>query len=778
MSRLNAIWGDLESGIQQIYRVKSAGMSKTRYMELYTHVYNYCTSVYPNNRQANQPPPPPQSQTQRGVGPSRQPNNNGGAQFVGQELYNKIREFFASYLTELLEAGIGLRDVEVLRFYTKEWEDYQFSSKVLNGICAYINRHWVKREIDEGRKGVYEVYQLSLVTWREVLFTKLHHSVTSAVLQLIKDERNGETIDTRLVSGVMNCYVELGLNEDESPAALPTVPMGHQPITSSSRGRLSVYRDYFESKFLEETAAFYSGESNEFIQQHSVCEYMKKAEQRLREEGHRVAKYLHETTNTPLSKACEKVLIEKHLEMFHQEFMTLLKSDMQEDLARMFQLVSRIPDGLGKLKEFLENHITVQGTQAIDGLDEQAINDPKMYVTTILDVHKKYSGLVGDAFSNEAGFVAALDKACGKFINKNAVTAKSPNSSAKSPELLAKYCDLLLKKSSKNPEEGELEETLNQVMIVFKYIEDKDVFQKYYSKMLAKRLVSHLSASDDAEASMISKLKQACGFEYTSKLQRMFQDVGLSKDLNDQFRKRIASSGEPLDLDFSIQVLSSGSWPFQPAPSFNLPQELERSVQRFTTFYSTQHSGRKLNWLYQNSKGEIITNCFKNIYTLQASTWQMSVLLQFNQYDFCTVQQIQDNTQIKGEILVQVLQILLKVRLLLCDDISPETSDDEMIEKLIPKSTIKFNRNYKNKKLRVNINVPMKAEIKSDQEKTQKHIEEDRKMVIQAAIVRIMKMRKTYKHQQLLAEVIDQLKSRFKPAVPVIKVSWFYFILH
>ena len=60
-------------------------------------------------------------------------------------------------------------------------------------------------------------------------------------------------------------------------------------------------------------------------------------------------------------------------------------------------------------------------------------------------------------------------------------------------------------------------------MIVFKYIEDKDVFQTFYSKMLAKRLVQQISASDDAEASMISKLKQACGYEYTNKLQRMFQ---------------------------------------------------------------------------------------------------------------------------------------------------------------------------------------------------------------------------------------------------------------
>jgi cullin 1 len=81
------------------------------------------------------------------------------------------------------------------------------------------------------------------------------------------------------------------------------------------------------------------------------------------------------------------------------------------------------------------------------------------------------------------------------------------------------------KGSSPNPQELTLLKYrhVSLQMVVFKYIEDKDVFQKFYSKMLAKRLVQHMSASDDAEASMISKLKQACGFEYTSKLQRMFQ---------------------------------------------------------------------------------------------------------------------------------------------------------------------------------------------------------------------------------------------------------------
>jgi cullin 1 len=726
---LDDIWPDLEDGITTLVTNLNAGFPRARWMELYSNVYNYCTTSRPS--------------------PGRKPGGISGANFVGEELYNRLSEFLKKHMKHLGKQAEGKMDEALLMYYSKEWERFTTAMKYINNIFDYLNRHWIKREADDGKKEVYEIYTLSLVIWRDHLFHAQKPRLINALLALIEKERNGEQINTHLVKTVVECYVKLGLNKEKPKETT-----------------LDIYRQHFEDDFLLATEVYYTAESTHFIATNSVAEYMKKVELRLQEEQRRVQQYLNPTTEGDLIARCERVLIEKHIETLRTDFQNMLSNDKIEDLTRMYNLLSRIARGLDPLRATFEKHVTQVGKQAIQQVAKTAIKEPTQYVETILKVYKQYNALVVNSFRNDAGFVASLDKACRSFINENAV-CKLAKSASKSPELLARFTDGLLKKSAKNPEEQEMEQLLTDVMTIFKYIEDKDVFQTFYSKNLAKRLIHGASASEDLEGTMIGKLKSACGYEYTSKLQRMFTDMSTSRDLLERFKNYLEDGGHSsLGLDFNVLVLATGSWPLQPpSTNFTIPKDLLSAEQLFVKFYQSQYSGRKLNWLHQLSKGEIKSRYGKQ-YTFVTSTYQMGILLQFNQNEKMSTEDLQIATQLTANTLNNTLLSLIKTKVLKVDPAPTGTEEDPKIEK---DSVFSINVGFRSKRQKVNINIPMRREKEEESEDTHKTVEEDRKLQIQAAIVRIMKMRKRLKHGELMSEVISQLQTRFKPRVAVIK---------
>ena len=189
---------------------------------------------------------------------------------------------------------------------------------------------------------------------------------------------------------------------------------------------------------------------------------------------------------------------------------------------------------------------------------------------------------------------------------------------------------------------------------------------------------------------MIAKMKAVCGFEYTSKLQRMFDDISTSKELLERFQE--SKEFKRTTVEFSILVLGAGFWPLkQPVCTFTVPQALADSCRAFEEFYDAQHSGRKLTWLYQLSKGELKVRYLDKSYVLVCSTYQIGILLQFNSNEKMDFEELISHTQLDEDNLINALYALVRLKVL---SMNPKPSGPKEIN-IDKNCSFKLNSNFK-----------------------------------------------------------------------------------
>jgi len=304
---------------------------------------------------------------------------------------------------------------------------------------------------------------------------------------------------------------------------------------------------------------------------------------------------------------------------------------------------------------------------------------------------------------------------------------------------------------------------LDKVMVIFRFIQGKDVFEAFYKKDLAKRLLMSKSASIDSEKSMLSKLKQECGSQFTWKLEGMFKDIDISKDLMTGYKNTKTNHS----VDLSVNILTTGYWPtYQPA-TVVVPGNLTKILDNFKTFYLGKHSGRKLVWQHSLSFcslkaffGDPGDNSFEAKTSMKkeisVSFYQALVLLMFNNNDKLSYQEILDSTQIEEADLVRVLQSLAcgKVRVIKKKPIGKDIEKTDEFE---------FNKEFRHKMCKLKINQIQMKETQDENQITTEKVYQDRQYQIDAAVVRIMKTRKTLLHSLLVSELYNQLKFPVKP---------------
>jgi len=472
----------------------------------------------------------------------------------------------------------------------------------------------------------------------------------------------------------------------------------------------------------------------------------------------------------------EHELIGRHMQALIEKensgLVYLLEHNKVEELKRMYDLFSRItkaPEvgllpGLELLENKMAEHVVCRGksivVMPVDASGECKVDHIK-FVKDLLDLKDQYDAIIKDAFKNEKSFINKLNKSFEHFINQN----------PRSPEFISLAMDHHLRGGGKKQGSGahseeEVEIQLEKCLQLFRYISEKDVFERYYKQHLSKRLLSDRSQSADMEQKVIQMLKTECGYQFTVKLEGMFKDINTSKTVREQFSSHLQQSADrsELSIDLQVKVLTTGYWPTQKAVQCQLPPDVDKVCNVFKRFYLAQHNGRQLTWQVNSGTAEVNSR-YDRKYIITMPTFQMVALLLFADPSTTSLsfKDIENATKIPETDLKRTLQSLAcgQFRLLNKDPKSKDIKDTD---------SFSFNANFSHKLIKFKVSsIASAKETNEEVQASRNKINEDRNPQIDAAIVRVMKTRRIMEHNLLIAEVTKQLQSRFVPEPLVIK---------
>jgi len=660
----------------------------------------------------------------------------------GDLLYNGVEQVIVEKLNEIAIIVSDKNNDILVDSIIFQWEDHQMKMGMIRDILMYMD----KTRCEQNKK--IPIYNLGLLSF---LSKVLHHKdilsrVRKKLLKNVQEERTQTrpSLDYQQMRNCLRIFHEVDVQ------------------------KTGLFEKEFESYFFKETANFYKEESSVALAQNSIGDYLKLVERRMREEQTRGAAYLDfKESSTPkmLMRTVDKQLVFNHLDFIVENqssgSVVMFSENRMEDLQLLYRICEEVDrrcekgnlknskankDGpaMTQLGDAFQAYVYEQGKRIVD--DPENRQNPFRFVQQVLDLLKKHQTQVENCFSNRPSLNVKHNETFVKFINKDMCAAK----------YLSMFVDNLMRNHQSKSEE-EINNHIEQVMTLFKYIKDKDIFEDFYRFHITQRLLQSKSLSDELERKMIQKLKSECGYQYTSKLEGMFRDVDQSKEFQKKWKAFVREQhGGPPEIEFDCKVLTTGYWPFPGSDSkCVLPDELLVHKQLFTEFYKRRHEGRKLTFNLAQGNADLYVDFPSGTKELAMTTYQMCILMLFNQKDIYTFHEISELTQIPASELSRNILSLAhpKVKILLKNPNNKTIADNHQF---------KFNKKYKNQRYRVT--VPMlRKNTKPEPINMPDSVKEQRKNRVEAAIVRIMKSRKILQHNLLVSELIKQLSFKFSP---------------
>eukprot|EP00055_Hartaetosiga_balthica_P002122 m.2811 g.2811 ORF g.2811 m.2811 type:complete len:720 (-) comp1948_c0_seq1:42-2201(-) len=628
----------------------------------------------------------------------------------GPIMYSNLKALVSTHIKierERLQQCLSQPEHAFLATVASTWVTFKRDMHLVRSIFIHLNQELVATAQEE------QLWPMSRNLFRKLMFSDrtLHEHVVNQFILAVTQDRNGETVDTNVLQKIAAMCSEL-----------------------------QIYKSFLEKALETETRSYFANEGHRLTDELKLPDYLQHVRKRLGEEEYRCNTYLQSSSREILKLLVMQTLIAEHIPFIQQGFRALMEHEDDISLRLLFSFIRSLRR-LDSFFDYIVSYIKEEGKKLV----ANPADDAGM-VQRLVDFKDKVDRINQKSFSSTSSISIITSKtmdAFRYFINTR---------TNKPAELIALFLDSLLKRGFKQYTEANLQKLIEKVLGVFRFVEGKDVFEGFYKEALSRRLILDKIASNDLEITLISKLKQACGSEFTSNLEEMFKDIALSTDLTTEFKQ----VHQEVTIGLKVLVLKKATWPPKPPVKVALPKQLLDIRQSFTTFYANKHKNRLLHW--QSN----LSTCVLKAYfdagekDLSMSLYQASILLKFNEKSSWSY------SELKRDTLIDETQLRLALTSLSCGKIRILLKEPK--NRLVRKGDIfSVNIGFTNERRKVKINQIQLKQTKQENEATVAKVFEDRKLSVDAAIVRIMKMRKTLQHQNLIAELMAQLHFPVRP---------------
>ncbi len=672
------------------------------------------------------------------------------------DLYIRLRARCQSHLAGKIRDGLigkalQLSNVDLLSSYLEAWRTWSGRLVTIRSIFFYMDQTYLLRNTEN--PGIIE---MGYTLFKTHVFQdeNLKAKIMQGLLEVIDLDRRSRG------------------DERSSMLLKKSIAMLHD---------LGIYFSDFEPGFSKHSETFFDNWAAKEAANGDLSSYANNSHALLALELTRCDLYSFDhSTRACLTQQFDHLVVETHHNFLTEQdsVLKLLEDNDASSLERVYSLLERIRKG-NDLGPIFDQHVGAEGCAIV--FDEKRESE---MVVRLLDFKKKLDHFHKYSFHGNESIGNGLHKSFEYFINKTKKTqANWDTDNAKPGEMIAKHVDQLLKGGVKAipklapakkdtmgalednyddekgvDEDAEINHHLSLALDLFRFVHGKAVFEAFYKRDLARRLLMGRSASDDAERNMLGRLKTECGAGFTHNLESMFKDMDLARDEMVSYNQLQNDRGtKESGPDLTVNVLSSAAWPSYPDVPVTIPPTISKLISNFESYYHQKHSGRKLQWKHALAHCQLKANYPKGIRKeVVVSGFQAIVLLLFNDLSenaTLSYTDIQSATSLPAAELDRTLQSLACARYRVLTK-HPKGRD------VHPTDTFSYNAHFSDPKTRIKINQVQLKETKEENRETHVRVAADRHYETQAAIVRIMKSRKTIGHAELVAEVIKATRSR------------------